>query len=224
MTTRDQAVSVMQGWVGLSKADLSHLPIIDIYNSQYELPRGYAVQPWDDYCATAVSAVFVRLDICDIAPTECSVQKLIEAFQAIGRWVEDDSFTPRPGDLLCYDWNDDGKGDCIGWADHVGMVEAVDGDTIYMIEGNMAGGVVGRKPMAVNARYIRGYCCPDYESKDIGHDPIQDEIDALPDWSRPTIQKLHDRGIMEGDGQTLGLTHDLTRVVVMLDKAGVWDK
>lgn len=63
-----------------------------------------------------------------------------------------------------YDWQDTGKGDNTGGADHVGIVEKVVGNTITIIEGNK-GEAVARRTLAVNGRYIRGYCLPDYASK-----------------------------------------------------------
>ena len=64
-----------------------------------------------------------------------------------------------------YDWQDNGVGDNTGWPDHVGMVETVAGNIETVIEGNMSGGVVGRRNLQVNGRYIRGYILPKYESK-----------------------------------------------------------
>ncbi len=39
---------------------------------------------------------------------------------------------------------------------------ASDGQTFTVTEGNMSGGVVGTRKMKVNARYIRGFICPDF--------------------------------------------------------------
>ena len=54
--------------------------------------------------------------------------------------------------------------DCTANPNHVGIVEAVSGNTITVIEGNK-GEAVARRTVAVNGRYIRGYCLPDYASK-----------------------------------------------------------
>lgn len=42
-----------------------------------------------------------------------------------------------------YDWQDTGKGDNTGGADHVGIVEKVVGNTITIIEGNKGEAVAG---------------------------------------------------------------------------------
>ena len=45
----------------------------------------------------------------------------------------------------------------------------------------------------------------------------------MPEYARPTIQKLVDRGILQGDENGLGLTDDLLRVLVINDRAGLYD-
>lgn len=60
-----------------------------------------------------------------------------------------------------YDWDDSGAGDCTGWPDHVGIVESVEGGKITVIEGNK-NNAVGRRVLAVDGRYIRGYGVPRY--------------------------------------------------------------
>ena len=45
----------------------------------------------------------------------------------------------------------------------------------------------------------------------------------MPEWARPTIQKLVDKGILQGDENGLGLTDDLLRVLVINDRAGLYD-
>jgi len=47
--------------------------------------------------------------------------------------------------------------------------------------------------------------------------------DNMPEWARQTVQKLAGRGILQGDGNGLGLNEDLLRMLVILDRAGVWE-
>jgi hypothetical protein len=63
-----------------------------------------------------------------------------------------------------YDWNDNGVGDNTGAPDHVGIVVSVSGKTIRVIEGNINNSV-GYRNIAVNGKYIRGFCVPDYAGK-----------------------------------------------------------
>lgn len=165
---REKIVAVMRGWIGLKRADKSHAPIIDTYNGHTPLPRGYKVSYTDDYCAATVSAAAIKAEYTDIMPVECSCSKLIEIAKKMGIWQENDAYVPSSADLILYDWQDGlnfAVTDNKGATDHVGMVEKVVGTTITIIEGNMSGGVVGRRTVTVNGRYIRGYICPKYSTK-----------------------------------------------------------
>lgn len=152
-------------WEGKSEADGSFRVIIDWYNTQRPLPRRYVVKYEDEWCATFISAISVKLKCTDIIPTECSCQRMIEKFKAINCWEEDENRVPNIGDIIFYDWQDNGKGDDQGWADHVGIVIEVNGNKITVIEGNYKN-KVSRRIIEVNGKYIRGYGIPKYEKED----------------------------------------------------------
>lgn len=161
--TAEKVVEQARSWIGRNEADGSHKEIIDIYNAHLPLARGYKVKYTDSWCATFVSAVAIKLGYTDIIPTECSCQRLIDEFKAINRWIENENRTPKPGDIIFYDWEDSGASDNTGWSDHVGIVEAVNNGQITIIEGNY-NNAVNRRNLAVNGRYIRGYGAPDYDA------------------------------------------------------------
>ena len=161
---RQSVVDIFTGWLGLKEADGSHMQIVDIYNSHKPLARGYALKKNDSWCAGAVSAAAIKAGLTDIMPTECGCGEMVKLYQAMGRWMEDDGYTPDIGDVIFYDWQDSGKGDNAGWPDHVGVVVSVSGSTIKVIEGNKSD-AVGYREVTVNGRYIRGYGLPDYASK-----------------------------------------------------------
>lgn len=48
--------------------------------------------------------------------------------------------------------------------------------------------------------------------------------DNMPEWAKPTIQKLMDKSVLVGDEEgRLGLTMDMIKVFVINDRAGVYD-
>lgn len=49
-------------------------------------------------------------------------------------------------------------------------------------------------------------------------------LKECPAWAKPTIGKLIDEGYLKGDGGGLALTEDLTRTLVIVDRAGGFDK
>lgn len=42
----------------------------------------------------------------------------------------------------------------------------------------------------------------------------------VPQWAKPTAQRLVEAGALEGDGQSLNLSYDLLRTLVILERAG----
>lgn len=167
LQARQKIVGIMQGWIGKKESDGSHKEIIDIYNGHKPLARNYPVKYTDNWCATTVSAAAISAGYTDIIPLECSCGKLIELAIAMGIWQESDSYVPEPGDFVLYDWDDKANyatTDNQGWPEHIGMAEKVVGNNITFIEGNIKD-AVGRRVIAVNGRYIRGYITPKYGSK-----------------------------------------------------------
>ena len=150
-------------WLGCRESDGSHRPIIDIYNRIRPLPRGYKMTYDDPWCAAFVSAVGAACDLTDTILPECGCEPMIALYRAAGRFEEADDAAPRPGDLIFYDWEDAGAGDCVGAADHVGLVTENEDDLLTVIEGNLSDAVGSRKIYA-GARFIRGYARPDYLS------------------------------------------------------------
>ncbi len=65
-----------------------------------------------------------------------------------GRW-----YVPLPGDIIFFDWQQDGV------CDHVGIVESCDGERIRTIEGNSLN-MCRRKSYAVGSPVICGYGVP----------------------------------------------------------------
>ena len=161
-----KVVELAKSWIGKNEADGSFKAIIDIYNSHSPLARGYKVKYTDEWCATFVSAVAIKLGYTSIIPTECGCPQMIELFKKLGCWIENENRTPNAGDIIFYDWEDNGSGDNKGSANHVGIVEKVSNGTITVIEGNYSTKeTVARRNIAVNGRYIRGYGIPKYDAE-----------------------------------------------------------
>lgn len=160
---RQHVVDVATAWVGCKESNGTHKPIIDLYNTQKPLPRGYPVKYTDAWCATYVTAVAMKAGTLKVIAPECGCGKMIEGFAKLGCWIENDAYVPKPADYIFYNWNDNGAGDCTTGASHVGIVVSCDGKTMKIVEGNMSN-AVGYRNIAVNARYIRGFGVPNYAS------------------------------------------------------------
>lgn len=163
--TAEDILKIMRGWLGLSRAAGTHKIIIDTFNSYLPHPRGYAVSYTDDYCDTTVSAAFVKAgDVNIIGGIECGVEEHVRKYINEGIWIEDGTITPKPGDIIVYNWNEN-KQPNNGFSDHTGIVETVGNGSFTTIEGNMNGGLVGRRTVRVGDGYIRGFARPKYAQK-----------------------------------------------------------
>lgn len=49
-------------------------------------------------------------------------------------------------------------------------------------------------------------------------------VKECPSWAQKTIQKLVDKGFLSGDGKNLDLSHDMVRMFVINDRAGMYGK
>lgn len=167
MQLRNLIVSTAAAHIGYNEKDGSHRKIVDTYNAHKPLAQGYAVKYTDEWCATFGSFVAIKAGLTDIIPTECGCERQIKLFQQMGCWQENDAYIPEPGDYIYYHWKDGADyaaTDCTGWADHVGIVERVQGNVITVIEGNKAD-AVGRRNLSINGRYVRGFGTPNYIGK-----------------------------------------------------------
>lgn len=68
---------------------------------------------------------------------------------------QDNSYEPRPGDIIFFDWEGDGE------TDHVGIVEKVENGIVYTVEGN-SGDSCKQNSYAIGSGSIYGYGTPAY--------------------------------------------------------------
>lgn len=48
-----------------------------------------------------------------------------------------------------------------------------------------------------------------------------EHLENVPDWAKPTVEKLVAAGVIKGDGEALNLSYDLCRSLVILDRLGI---
>lgn len=170
-------LSLAKSWLGRNEADGTHEEIINIYNSHTPLARGYKVKYTDKWCATFVSAVFIKLGVYDFA--ECGCPEMIRKFKALGMW--NGKACKGAGDIVFYDWGGDGV------SDHVGIVEVDTGEVISVIEGNYKD-AVGRRTIRKNSTSILGYARPFYVSGK------KEEAPSKTDFHFETVKKGDENG------------------------------
>ena len=164
MAKREDIVKQAKSWVGLKEKDGSYKVVIDTYNSIKPLPRDHKMPYGVAWCAAFVGAVAQKCNATKIIPCDTSCNLMIDKAKTMKIWQENDAYKPQPADIIMYDWDDNGKGDDTGRAEHVGIVEKVSVSKITVIEGNK-NDAVGRRTIEVNGKYIRGYILPKYETE-----------------------------------------------------------
>lgn len=161
---RNYYVNTAITYLGVTRGSAKHTEIVNLYNSIKPLPVGYTLKTTDDWCAGFVSAMAQKCKLTDIIYPECGCNRMITLYKNKGRWVENDAYVPKVGDIILYDWDDSGIGDNTNTPDHVGIVASISGRSFKVIEGNR-GGKVAYRDMSVNGNNIRGFGVPDYASK-----------------------------------------------------------
>ena len=161
--TAENLVKQAKSWLGCKESDLSNKEIIDIYNNHEPVARGVKLGYTAAWCAAFVSACSIKTGMTDIIPTESGCGSMVKLFQELGEWDESDARIPNVGDIIFFDWDDNGYGDNRGFPGHVGVVEKVSGSVITVIDGNNKKDAVGRRTVRINGRFIRGYGVPKYD-------------------------------------------------------------
>ena len=163
---RNKLVGTAAYYLGVKQESAQHKAIIDIFNQVK--PDGGAASYKDPWCAEFASACAIKAFGISQAkkyfPLSWNCGTIVSKAKKMGIFVEDDSYTPRAGDWILYDWDDSGKGDNVGGPDHVGIVEDVSRSKIVVIEGNYSKAVKERI-LSVNGRYIRGFVTPKYSAR-----------------------------------------------------------
>lgn len=165
---RAKVVAVAKSHLGVKEGSSEHKKIVDKYNTLSPLPQDYKLKYTDSWCAGFDTVCHLEAGCIDIFPAECSCKRMIDEAKEMGIWVEDDAYVASLADSVVYDWDDDGKGDCTGWPEHVGLIAEYDAKakTYTVYEGNKNGNpdCVGIRTVKVNGKFIRGFICPKFNA------------------------------------------------------------
>ena len=213
MGQREQIMQVAAGEVGYKEYQNN--------NNKYGVWYGMNNQPWCamfvSWCAEQVGALG-KNNKSGIIPKTAWVPDYQIYYSAKGLYKPKGSYTPKSGDIILYGSNS-----------HVGLVENCANGKVVTIEGNTSangnssnGDGVYRRTRSLNDSWIKGYCVPEYEE---GEDEVRyQKLSEVPDWGKDTVQKLINNGILSGNTNGLDLSNDMLRILVMNDRAGLYDK
>jgi len=127
-----------------------------------------------EWCACFISWLAKKLNITDIIPVDIGCNSQIRKFKSLGVWHTDRNFSS--GDIIYYDW------DISEDADHVGIIEEINGNMLSVIEGN-AGNYpddrVRRRNINSESPLIFGYARPNYLNSDSDFEKVSVSLPIL---------------------------------------------
>ena len=141
--------------------------IVEVASSQIGNIGGQPFWSWYgfnsrvEWCACFVSWCANECGYIDagIIPKFAGCGEGVDWFKVCELWKER-GFTPKSGDIIFFDWESDNDGRN-GKADHVGIVEKVENNRVYTIEGNSNDSCC-RRNYDINSLDILGYGTPMY--------------------------------------------------------------
>ena len=98
-----------------------------------------------DQCGYLESGIIPKFSLCSDG---------VDWFKGRGQW-QDKNYEPQAGDLIFFDWGNDGS------IDHVGIVEKCENGTVYTVEGN-SGDACRQQSYPIGSSSIYGYGLPAY--------------------------------------------------------------
>ena len=112
-----------------------------------------------EWCCAFVSWVAYESNIMDVyIPRFAGVSAGIRFFKSKNQLKYASKYTPKPGDVVFFDFPTETV------VDHVGIVEKVENGTIYTIEGNANSDYVRRREYPIDSPYLYAYGVPDYKN------------------------------------------------------------
>lgn len=167
-----------------------------------------AAYPW---CMVFVTWVFHQADLSGLfcagnKVASCTV--LMNWAKLNGQWVTKDY---KPGDVVIFDWNLDGR------TDHTGIIEAVpaDGKTLTTLEGNTSmdnnsnGGAVMRRQRSI--KYVAGAFRPAYGEED---DMLIEELAKIANLSVEETKKRLAEAIKDNPWEQAGIDYLMSEKLI----------
>lgn len=112
-----------------------------------------------EWCADFVRWCLMKAGAGDLYPVSSYVPTIAEWFDQKGLYknskANGGNYIPQKGDIVLFDYNHNST------SDHIGLVEKVEGNKLYTIEGNKDN-MVKRCEYDLNSADIRAYCVPAY--------------------------------------------------------------
>lgn len=157
--------------IGMDEDNRMYLEMINKYNSQKNIPRGYKVMKRDAWGCIFVSVMALYAGLEEDIPIECSCYHQLQLFKKKGtRIYSSKYYHPKIGDIVYFDWHSNGYeheypcqvGIITGINIINNQIEVVMGNTGTMI-GMEHKSCVAKRTYEKDNRYIMCYVHPKYK-------------------------------------------------------------
>ena len=146
-------------WLGTTEGSPQHAEIVAIFNS---ISPNAPISTASSWCAAFASVCAYQAGVDSLIFVNAKCGNQIGWFNGQGEFVYGNTYMPKVGDFVYYDW-DPSKGN---GADHVGIVVAVGNGTYTVVEGNKDGhgqpDYVGTRDLTVGSSLVYGFGLPNY--------------------------------------------------------------
>lgn len=157
MSKRDEIIRLAQEQIGYK----------EYANNKTKYGEWYGMQ--GEWCDIFISWLAYKVGILNILiPKEAYVPNTAKWYKNKGLF-KDKSYKPQKGDLIFFDYNRNKN------ADHIGIVEYVEGKVVHTIEGNKSK-MVKRQQYAIGNSNIFGYGIVQYQEDKKSIDEIAREV------------------------------------------------
>ncbi len=211
----EDVISIARTQLGYAESSRNYVVLDDgVTTKGYTRYGAWYGDPYGDWCAMFASFCLHYAGVEEI-PLESSCPDWIEALTEEAMYCAAADHTPRPGDLVFFDWEGDGL------SDHVGIVERITADSsgkslVKTIEGN-SGNRVAQKEYELDDETILGYFVlplkPEEQPAEV--EAVEALIEALPTYDE-IVAKLD--AFYEAD-DTEGEEAYLTEVYAQVEEA-----
>lgn len=176
-------------YTGAKEGSAHHAEILANYNRITPLPRNHRATKSDSWCAIFVNGGAWVLGYRNF-PWECSCTNIRKKAKSAGVWNEGWTCTPKLGQWVIYDWKNDGK------IDHIGAVCWVNGNSVYVVEGNYDNAVKIRQIIVGDAS-VEGFV--DLDFTELVDSSAIDGVNSLrPGDNKPGVKFL--QSVLKGAG------------------------
>lgn len=168
-----------------------------------------------EWCADFVRWCLIKAGAEDLYPVSSYVPTIAEWFDQKGLYknskANGGNYIPQKGDIVLFDYNHNST------SDHIGLVDYVEGNTVYTIEGNKDNMVKSCK-YDLDSADIRAYCVPAYAE-------TEETIEEKPKEIVKYVKTSTGIGVNVRSGagtnyNRVGGLDDGTKVVVLEEKNG----